>query len=146
MTTNKTTDALLPCPFLAKIEKTDSCWWWTGAKNNRGYGNYRSKSAHRLSYEMNKGKIPDGLTIDHICRNPSCVNPDHLRIMTQYDNNMIGEGVTAKNKRKTHCSNGHEFTEENTKIVVRADGTRRKCRPCHRKQVADRKARKNGKQ
>src|ERR1700744_3050035 len=70
---------LLPVSFLNRIVKAnDGCWNWVGAKNNRGYGNYRSKSAHRMSYEANSGeKIPEGMTIDHICRNTSCVNPDH---------------------------------------------------------------------
>ena len=85
--------------FWAKVIKTETCWNWTGAKVN-GYGVVKRDTvqgqAHRYSYEMAKGPIPDGLFIDHICRNPSCVNPDHLRPVTQKQNreNLSQEGRT----------------------------------------------------
>lgn len=128
MTTPET--ELLPCPFESKINKTESCWIWTGAFQSKGYGNYRSQLAHRISYEKYIGKIPEGLTLDHLCKNPACVNPQHLEPVTQYENNMRGDTITAINKRKTHCINGHEFSEENIKIVKRKDGVRRKCMLC----------------
>lgn len=138
------TDTLKPCAseFWEKVDKgTDAeCWNWLGAKNNRGYGNYRSGLAHRVSYEATKGAIPPDMTVDHICRNTSCVNPSHLRILSQYENNMAGDSPCAANARKLTCANGHELSEGNVKIVVRPDGTRRKCRVCHRMYEAKRKS------
>lgn len=69
----------LPQTFWAKVEKTDTHWLWTGAHQSRGYGSFaiagKTYQAHRLAYETAYGPIPDGLTIDHLCRVPSCVNP-----------------------------------------------------------------------
>lgn len=122
---------LLPCPFERYIQKTTKgCWLWMGAVQSRGYGNYRGKLAHRVSYQKYKGEIPKGMTIDHICRDRLCVNPEHLRVMTQKDNNLCGESPVAVNKRKTHCSNGHELNSDNVKICRRKDGIRRKCMKC----------------
>lgn len=126
-----TQETLLPCPFLDKIKKTETCWLWTGAKTNKGYGNYQSRLAHRVSYELHIGPIPEGLTLDHQCRNTICVNPAHLKPMTQYENNMLGEGPTALNKRKTTCVNGHDL-DTCSKIVKRKDGVRRKCLECQK--------------
>lgn len=103
------------------------CWVWQGAKNPRGYGNitYEQKSykAHRFIYEWLVGPIPEGLTLDHLCRNTLCVNPDHLDPCTMAEN--IRRGSKAQ---QTHCKHGHEFTPENT--IVRTNGTRR-CRECN---------------
>lgn len=133
---------LLPCPFESKINKTETCWFWTGAVQSKGYGNYKSKLAHRVSYEKYVGKIPEGLTLDHLCRNKLCVNPAHLEPVTQYENNMRGESPTAKNKKKTHCSSGHELSEENIRVVKRVDGMRRHCKICeraHKKQARNKR-------
>lgn len=72
--------------------KTDTCWLWTGTVANTGYGHIYRKGgpvvgAHRLSYEVHVDPIPEGLTIDHLCRVPLCVNPDHLEPVTQSENN-----------------------------------------------------------
>jgi hypothetical protein len=78
--------------FWAKVEKTDECWFWTACKNPAGYGLFfldsslRKKCAHRVAYEWMVGPIPDGMFLDHICYNKGCVNPDHLRPVTNKQN------------------------------------------------------------
>ncbi len=131
--------------FFSKVAKSDGCWLWTGAKQSNGYGNYRGRLAHRVSYEMRGGKIPYGMTIDHICRVRDCVNPKHLRVMTQKDNNLCGDSVVAKNKRKTHCINGHPLTGSHIRIIVRKDGTRRRCLKCEALYKRNARANKRGK-
>lgn len=116
--------------FWLKVAKTDSCWLWFGKKSIWGYGRLNSSgkrvAAHRVSYEIHKGRIPDGLTIDHLCRVRLCVNPSHLEAVTSKVNLLRGEGACAKNARKTHCIRGHEYTHENTDN--RHEG--RRCRTC----------------
>ena len=111
------------------IEET-GCWSWVGAKNSEGYGSWwvggRHHRAHRVMYERTKGPIPDGLVIDHLCRNRDCVNPDHLEVVTNRENIMRGEGYTAQQVRKTHCKRGHQLNEAN---IARFQG-RRSCRAC----------------
>ena len=112
-------------------EKT-GCMIWTSARRPAGYGQFylngRSQHAHRLAYEHFIGPIPNGLTIDHLCRNPSCVNPTHLEAVTDRVNILRGEGLAAKNAIKTHCDHGHEFTVENTYW----NGDMRQCRTCQK--------------
>lgn len=106
--------------FWAKVDQrgTDECWVWTGFRHPKGYGYFRvdgrSLAAHRVAYELCVAPIPDGLTIDHLCRNRACVNPAHLEPVTMIVNVLRGEGPTAENARKTHCIRGHPFDEENT--------------------------------
>ncbi len=72
------------------------CWHWTGAKTDKGYGRFYlngNKHAHRISYELLIGPIPNGLVIDHLCRNPSCVNPAHLEPVTHVENVKRGDHV-----------------------------------------------------
>lgn len=103
--------------FWSKVEKTDTCWNWNGCTNGVFYGlisvNNKNILVHRFSYELHKGKIPDGLQIDHLCRNKLCVNPEHLEAVTQYENLKRGN-TWLHHKSKTHCKNGHEYNEENT--------------------------------
>lgn len=110
-----------------------SCWEWTAARNRNGYGQFgverRLWRAHRLAYELFVGPIPDGMELDHLCRNRSCVNPDHLEPVTHRVNTMRGETIMAANAAKTACLRGHPFNEENT--YVRSDGARL-CRQCRR--------------
>ncbi len=102
--------------FLAKVDKSDSCWNWTGLISIYGYGVFydgkRTIHAHRFSYELHKRKIPKGLVVDHLCRNRKCVNPDHLEAVTQRVNILRGESHQAKNARKTHCIRGHKLTKK----------------------------------
>lgn len=122
-----------PERFWEKVQKTDGCWEWAAHKNQYGYGTYSMQSrqhmAHRVAYELEVGPIPDGLEIDHLCRNRGCVNPSHMEPVTGRDNTLRGVGITAANARKTHCPKGHEFTPENT--YTTPDG-KRVCRECSR--------------
>jgi hypothetical protein len=106
--------------FHAKyVVNANLCWVWQASKLKSGYGlftdyNRKTVTAHRWSYERFKGTIPVGLVIDHLCRNTSCVNPDHLEAVTQSVN--IRRSPLNKNRTlKTHCKNGHEYTPENTR-------------------------------
>jgi len=81
--------------FWEKVNKTDTCWFWTGYINSKGYGRAYLKGdkhigAYRVAYEYVKGKVPKGLVLDHLCRVPSCVNPDHLEPVTYRENTTRG--------------------------------------------------------
>lgn len=119
--------------FWEKVQKTDGCWEWLAAKNRWGYGVFyggeRAEQAHRFAYRTLIGPIPEGLTIDHLCRNPGCVNPAHLEPVTQRENVLRGETRTAANAAKTHCPQGHPYDEENTYL---APSGSRICRACQR--------------
>lgn len=125
--------------FWLKVDKTPTCWLWTGylEKNGYAYFSYGPSSdktraaAHRFSYEMVNGPIPDSLQIDHLCRVRRCVNPTHLEAVTARENLMRGIGVAAINSQKTHCIRGHAFTVENTGPNGR-DGQGRTCKECRR--------------
>ena len=118
--------------FWAKVRKTDTCWEWT-AQRNWGYGRFalthrKMVRAHRFSYELHKGPIPQGLVIDHLCRNKACVNPDHLELVTNRENVLRGVGTSAVNAKKTHCKRGHHLSGDNLYVNPR-DGSRH-CRSC----------------
>ena len=107
--------------FWTKVEKTPACWNWMASKTG-GYGRFpvnghpsgrKYQRAHRVSYEMHKGPIPDGLVLDHLCRNPSCVNPDHLEAVTNRENVCRGAGVNFVTHRSGYCRRGHPRTPEN---------------------------------
>ena len=87
--------------FWEKVEKTESCWNWTGCKNNFGYGSFgmngKSEKAHRVSYAWENGRISSSDWIDHICRNPSCIRPSHLRIATPKENRENTDGAPRHN-------------------------------------------------
>lgn len=121
--------------FWAKVEKTERCWNWYASKDKDGYGIFGVNShlvllAHRVSYELSKGRIPNGLEPDHICRNSSCVNPNHLEAVTHKENMLRGNGWAGRNIRKTHCPKGHPLIEGNL-VVHRLKDGHRECRVCH---------------
>tara|TARA_R110000782_G_scaffold187656_1_gene277788 strand:+ start:96 stop:797 length:702 start_codon:yes stop_codon:yes gene_type:complete len=96
----------------------DGCWDWSDYKNELGYGQFRMisedyVSAHRASYIIFVSENIEGLDIDHLCRNPSCTNPNHLEAVTSKENTLRGFGASALNHRKTVCLNGHSLSGHN---------------------------------
>lgn len=114
--------------FYGKVVVGDDCWEWQGHRL-RGYGQFSYKNkivrAHRWAYEYHVGPIPEGLQIDHICENPSCVRWDHLVPATPKEN--IARYIASGRAHRSHCRRGHKFTEETTQF--RSDG-RRYCKKC----------------
>ena len=118
--------------FWEKVKKGTCCWEWTACRSALGYGKTyldgKYLSAHRLSYFLAHGKeVPEGMTIDHLCRNPSCVRPDHLEVVSMKENTMRGLAPTSINAKKYKCNSGHAFDEANTYV----DGLgKRHCKAC----------------
>lgn len=113
-----------------KVLIGDECWIWTGSHTVDGYGNLRAESgktvrAHRAVYELLVGPVPEGLMLDHLCRQRDCVKPSHLEPVTNAENVRRGE---AGGKPKTECLNGHPFNEINTYIHPTKGS--KECRPC----------------
>lgn len=134
--------------FWGNVDTSGECWSWTAGQSSNGYGIYcmptrlggRGVRAHRVSYEMHVGPIPDGLVIDHLCRNRTCVNPDHIEPVTQAEN--IRRGVAyLVSQRGGVCGNGHPITPENT--YFRPDRVSGVCRPCKAEQWRRHKGRKS---
>ena len=115
--------------FDAKAVKTPSCWRWSGYHTGEGYARLGSENAHRIAYELYVGPIPAGMQIDHLCRNKGCVNPAHLEPVTQQENISRSENMAARYARRSHCTNGHEYTPENTRL---GPTNNRVCRTCER--------------
>jgi len=127
--------------FFRFVTEDGGCWTWTGTKNG-GYGQFWDGFgrvyAHRWVYEFFVAPIPDGLTIDHLCRNRACVRPDHLDPVPMKVNVHRSDAVSVQFIGITHCKHGHEFTETNTIRVPKG----RKCRACANRRTAAYKARK----
>ena len=108
--------------FWPKVDATGDCWEWTATRDKDGYGKFREGStgsrnvmAHRWAWEALVGPIPSGMEVDHMCYHRCCVNPDHLRIVTQMEN-IQGRRFSAAQAEslKTECPKGHPYTPENT--------------------------------
>lgn len=130
----------------AVVMQPDGCLTWGFPLNPvSGYASLfvsgKDVYAHRFAYEAFVGPIPPGLVIDHLCRNRACCNPAHLEVVTQQVNKMRGEGVAAKNARKTECLNGHPFAGENLRVRLDAPTPARECRTCNRERSAARRLR-----
>jgi hypothetical protein len=126
------------------------CQIWTGA-TDRGYGRIsvdgRVRRVHRVVWEMENGPIPDGLTVDHLCRVRACCNTAHMELVTGAENSRraapyrpelirlgakrrrVERATLARGRSDTHCRNGHEYAPENT--YIGPNGYRR-CRTCKR--------------
>lgn len=144
-----------PKPLIHRLDERiatgPGCWLWTGAINRHGYGQFllsdgKRRAAHRVVYEVMVGPIPEGLQLDHLCRNRACVNADHLEPVTSRENTMRGDSPKLQALRwllKTHCPQGHEYDEANTYRYRNHYTGRpaRACRACHRERQARRVAR-----
>jgi hypothetical protein len=117
---------LLPLEKRYVVDEDTGCWNWAGGKTAFGYGvfrrNYKMGLAHRFMYEIHVGPIPDGLHIDHLCRNPPCVNPAHLEPVTQKENNR--REWEARTRPET-CLRGHPLDG-----VRKGYSSRRYCTQC----------------
>ena len=118
--------------FWRKVKKTETCWLWGGSVNKvTGYGqiqiNGRPELVHIISYRLTGKIIPEGMELDHLCRNRTCVNPIHLEPVMHRDNVLRGNNACATNAKVTHCPQGHPYDLFNT--YHRPDGGR-DCKVC----------------
>lgn len=119
--------------FWARVDRSGDCWQWTGSIAKSGYGNVRLQTgvngyAHRVAYELTHGAIPEGLVIDHLCRNRACVNPEHLEAVENGENTR--RGAVPYGRLHTRCKRGHDVTDP-ANVYTRPSGYKH-CRVCSR--------------
>lgn len=123
-----------------EVDAKSGCWIWTGARGDHGYGTIgdtpepnkpRTLLAHRLSYEMHIGPIPEGLVVDHMCNNRACVNPAHLQAITHRANIDRSPKPIVRRRLENRCIRGHDLTDPEV-VYTRPDTGRRQCKVCHK--------------
>lgn len=122
--------------FWPKVEPTGFCWIWKGSLGRHGHGyfnlgadeNRRGVAAHKFAYETLVGIVPDGLELDHLCRNPPCVNPDHLEPVTHAENLRRGFAPSNVINRRQVCGEGHDISKPEQVYVTKSG--RRTCKKC----------------
>lgn len=127
-------------PLIARLwhrstHQDSGCYQWRGSLCRGGYGKLkvdgRTEKTHRVAYEHFVGPIPEGMELDHLCRNRACWNPQHLEPVTGTENTE--RGYQFRNKNKTHCVHGHELSGDNLQLIVRPTGRfHRRCITCRR--------------
>jgi hypothetical protein len=142
-------DVILRFVPKVRFRPDDGCWEWIGACDSGGYGMFTIRQdgawvdrlAHRIAYQWLRGEIAHEL--DHLCRNPPCIRPDHLEDVTHSENMLRGR---LPNRDKTHCKRGHPFDAENTRVVRNSRNGRpaRQCRACKRDRDRERRSLKTG--
>ena len=129
-------DDLASIRFWSKVNRTDGCWEWIGAKTNKGYGSTwhqgRREDTHRIAWRLVNGPIPEGMWVLHKCDNPPCVRPDHLYLGDIHQNarDAMERGRTARGERlpsgrRTHCPKGHPYDANRRCRICMAEATKR---------------------
>jgi len=120
--------------WFIKVDRFSRCWNWTGDIDRKGYAKfwYNGKTGRgaQFVYKVFRGPIPKGHEPDHLCKNTSCVNPEHLDAVTRHENLIRGDSPVGINARKLRCYKGHPFNAKNTYVVMRNGHPQRSCRKC----------------
>lgn len=124
--------------FHTRYTKSKGCWVWNTKIRQHKYGVFHVSSgngritgmAHRVSYTIHVGEIPEGMVINHKCRNTFCVNPKHLEVVSQRENVLKGFGLAAINHKKSICLRGHKLSGKNVCRTIYRGSVRRQCRKC----------------
>lgn len=123
--------------FWSMVKKGSTCWEWTGRVESNGYARIKASPrtwnvdrptnvlVHRVSWYLHFGKIPEEMTVDHLCKNRACVNPHHLDLVPLEEN---ARRKTVWQSLKTECPRGHEYDETNTRVYQ----GKRYCKACDR--------------